>query len=58
MSSVGLLIINQKLKMDSETANPVDQWFDSIFLVLNESYQLDLCQLISIDIYAINTLIR
>jgi hypothetical protein len=37
--------------MDSEISGTTDQWFDSTFLVLNESYQLDLHRLLSPDAY-------
>jgi hypothetical protein len=37
--------------MDGEIKNKVDNWFDSTFLVLNESYQLDLRRLLSPNAY-------
>jgi hypothetical protein len=37
--------------MDDEIKGTADQWFDSTFLVLNESYQLDLCRVLSADTY-------
>jgi hypothetical protein len=37
--------------MDSEIQNSANQWFDSTFLVLNESYQLDLRRIVSTDTY-------
>jgi hypothetical protein len=35
--------------MDNEIPNSTNQWFDSTFLVLNESYQFDLRRIISSD---------
>ena len=37
--------------MDDENVATVNQWFDSTFTVLNESYQLDLRQVISPETY-------
>jgi hypothetical protein len=37
--------------MDNEITNSMNQWFDSTYLVLNESYQLDLRRLVSSDTY-------
>jgi hypothetical protein len=37
--------------MNDENVATTDQWFDSTFTVLNESYQLDLRRLMSPDTY-------
>jgi hypothetical protein len=37
--------------MDDENSGSTDQWFDSTFIVLNESYQLDLRRVLSPDTY-------
>lgn len=37
--------------MDDENTGTIEQWFDSTFMVLNESYQLDLRRVISPDTY-------
>jgi hypothetical protein len=35
--------------MDDENTGTMEQWFDSTFIVLNESYQLDLRRVMSPD---------
>ncbi|CAF1192316.1 unnamed protein product [Rotaria magnacalcarata] len=35
--------------MDDENTGTIDQWFDSTFMILNESYQLDLRRVLSPD---------
>ena len=43
--------------MNAEIHGTVDQWFESTFLVLNESYQLDLRRVFTPDTYELmNTL--
>ena len=37
--------------MDNEKCHYTDHWFDSTFILLNESFQLDLRRTVSTDIY-------
>lgn len=37
--------------MDNEINGTINQWFDSTFLVLNESYQIDIRRILSTDSY-------
>ncbi|CAF0892319.1 unnamed protein product [Adineta ricciae] len=37
--------------MDDENISTMEQWFDSTFMILNESYQLDLRRVLSPDTY-------